>query len=222
VVHEAIDARNLRELQLQPLSEHFPLIVQFHCNDFSVEQRRSIRHVMFHAAQRIEYALLALRDEWGPITRHFSRILPAPGVGGRAVEDRTWRLIEDNRNHFLNQLASIVRRLTDPLRSIYVRDYSHDVHPHGNPMATAYDIFDPSVAVSLRIRARYWALADGHDQLLSKTFWMIHEFGRYFLNLEDEPDAGPAAPDPESVQTFDRYVHWLANRHLELPRPPAP
>jgi hypothetical protein len=162
---------------------------------------------MLQAAQRIEYAYTALNDEWTEITRRFrSDDLP----GGVRVESAMWRLIEDNRQNFLNKLRTAVTALTcsdNRYHSIYVRDQRNETHPDRNPM---YTVIWFGQAQSLRLRSHYWQIGDAF-----RLFWMIHEFGRYFLNLEDQGEFN----DPEAVQTWDRYVGWLADRHLELHPP---
>lgn len=219
---EARDQRLRDQLQGLPLSNHFRVRIIFNPGgedaDFTLGERRSIRSTMLQAAQRIENAYTALNDEWTQITRSFR--FEDLGHGGGRRQNQIWQLINDNRENFLDKLRRAVVALTcsdGRYRSIWVSDRRDETHEERNPMYTHYVWLFGWQATSLRLRSHYWDLVDdgGHGRVK----WTIHEIGRYFLHLEDQERVGGYRA-PEAVQTWDEYVGWLADCHLELIPPP--
>lgn len=218
----SIDPSGLIEVAISDL---FPARISFSEESphrFSQKARNIVQEAFAGAAIKIQKALPWL-ENWEETTRRFRF------QGGGQVQSEIWARINRDRVWLLRSM----RRVLEALKSAntVIRVENHHVAVQGVPMVTLSNagLFGES---NFRIvtRAGFWDLSPVASHVYSQAYWTAHEFGRFFLRLEDmristspffpgafggsgvSPAGIPGNALAPTVWDWDDYIDWLQSR----------
>jgi hypothetical protein len=189
-----------------PISDEFKAKLDIQGGGVNPEEYLELIAAFEDAAMRVLVADYVLRYRWDEVTEKF-RYFSGPGIVNK-VENPRWTQINRDRQLYLDRLAAVRKELECSDTKIIV-NRTWETHPERNPMYTSSGLRRSWSKIYLRVY--FWEIGR-----IMRASWTSHEYGRYFLNLNDDADT----KDGHSVWEWDAVLDSLNSWYPLLPEKP--